>query len=314
MFWSLRCFEKEADQQDFALRELFEERPPPSADCRWKSMHAIHNLLDQHQELQHVTRDKVGQVLQVATLRLKDTHGRSDRLVIGNTHLFYHPMADHIRVMQAYATCRQIDEVRREGGSPSESSSPPCPLILCGDLNSDPLSGAVRLLLHRQVEADHFETWKNLYEYSWDKGEHDFLMDHGFVGNQVNAKHDPIYVDESFQDANEEQAEVDTEHDDPSNGGPPKIELPPCFPNLISGYVEIPEFTNYAVDFTETLDYILASEPDASEQVVGFEAWAAAPVPTSLVMKKEYVAMPNEFMPSDHVSIVCDLTWKQFGM
>jgi hypothetical protein len=169
------------------------------------------------------------------------------------------------------------------------------------------------LLLHREVEPDHFETWKNLYEYSWDKGEHDFLMDHGFVGNEINSKHDPIYVDESFQDAKEEEveAEVDTEHKDPSKGGPPKIELPPCFPNLISGYVEIPEFTNYAVDFTETLDYILASEP-ASEEGVGFEASAAAPVPTSLEMK-DYVAMPNEFMPSDHVSIVCDLKWKQFG-
>jgi mRNA deadenylase 3'-5' endonuclease subunit Ccr4 len=309
MFWSLRCFEKEADQREFALRELFEERPPRS-DCRWKSMHAIHNLLDQHQELQSVTRDKVGQVLQVVTLRLKDKHGRSDRLVIGNTHLFYHPMADHIRVMQAYAICRQMDEVRR--GAPSKSS--PCPLIICGDLNSDPLSGTLRLLLHREVESDHFETWKNLYEYSWDKGEHVFLMDHGFVGNEVNAKHDPVYVDESFRDAKqeeEEEAGVDTEHEDPSHGGPPKIELPPCFPNLISGYVEIPEFTNYAVDFTETLDYILASEP-ASEEGVGFEASAAAPVPTSLEMK-DYVAMPNEFMPSDHVSIVCDLKWKHLG-
>jgi mRNA deadenylase 3'-5' endonuclease subunit Ccr4 len=71
----------------------------------------------------------------------------------------------------------------------------------------------------------------------------------------------------------------------------------------------MPEFTNYAIDFAETLDYVLASSPSYGEEF-GFDVVSSAPVPTKLEMK-EYGAMPNENMPSDHASIACDLTWKK---
>jgi 2',5'-phosphodiesterase len=264
-------------------------------------MNDIQDLLDRHPELGSVTRKKVGQVLQVAILRLKDRQGKAERLVVGNTHLFYHPMADHIRAIQVYTACMKLDKIRRAVG---ES---PSPLILCGDLNSDPLSGALRLLLQRKIEPDHYETWKHLNEYSWEKGQHDFLLEHGFVGNEPGSANDPVYVEESFQDAREND---ESETDAMILGAPPEIRLPASFPNLLSGYQEMPAFTNFAVDFAETLDYILVSEP-TQEEGVGFEVLDAAPLPTSLDMKK-YVAMPNECMPSDHVSIVCDLRWKRY--
>jgi hypothetical protein len=141
-------------------------------------------------------------------------------------------------------------------------------------------AGALRLLLEGEVEPDHMEMWKNLCECSWDKGEHDFLMDHGFfVGNdEVNAKQDPgVHIDESFQDAKEEEDGVDTDHDNPSYGGPSEIELPPCFPNLISGHVELPEFMNHAVDFTETLDYILASPNLLRKKAQDLRLWQRPP-------------------------------------
>ena len=43
-------------------------------------------------------------------------------------------MTDHIRLLQAYAICHKLDEVRRE----NEHLDPVC---LCGDFNSGPLSG-----------------------------------------------------------------------------------------------------------------------------------------------------------------------------
>ena len=302
MFWSLRYFNEDAEEEEFALRDLIEVNP---ASCHgdWDSMEAIHQLLEKNSELRSVTRDKVGQVLQVATLRIRDSKGKAERLVVGNTHLFYHPMADHIRAIQAYTICRQMDEIRRRNNQSTRSS--PYPLLLCGDLNSDPLSGAVSLLLHRQVKADHFETWKNLNEYSWDKGEQGFLIEHGFVGNEPGSTKDPAYVDESFRDACEDL--TDSDIDWPSR--PPDIRLPRCFPNLTSGYPEMPEFTNYAVDFAETLDYILVSEAAPGEEF-GFEVCDSAPLPSTSIMQK-YVAMPNEYMPSDHVSILCDLKWKR---
>ena len=42
----------------------------------------------------------------------------------------------------------------------------------------------------------------------------------------------------------------------------------------------------------------------------GFEQKQSAPFPTEEDVTK-YVAMPNEFMPSDHVAIACDLEWKK---
>jgi hypothetical protein len=131
------------------------------------------------------------------------------------------------------------------------------------------------------------------------------LMEHGFIGNDVGEE--PVYVDESFRDAHQEIVS-----DTRCLPGTvlPRIRLPACFPDLISGYTETPEFTNYAVDFAETLDYILASRPSCVEEV-GFEVVSSAPVLTKSEMEV-YVAMPNENMPSDHVSIACDLKWKRY--
>jgi 2',5'-phosphodiesterase len=267
--------------------------------------------------LQSVLGDKVGQILQVATLRLKEDrysrsrqHAVSDNIVVGNTHLFYHPMADHVRAIQAYTVCQQLDKIRRQSKG-TTMQEPPIPFILCGDLNSDPLSGAMRLLLHRQVEADHFETWKHLHSYTWNMGEQEYMVDHGYVGHDVNASSDPTFMDEAFEDAHQEPHDIiETSSKTMGLSAPPCIQLPQSISKLISGYRQIPEFTNYATDFCETLDYILASEPN-DKQLIGFEALdEAAPCPTSREMK-DYIAMPNEFMPSDHVSLVCDLQWKR---
>jgi mRNA deadenylase 3'-5' endonuclease subunit Ccr4 len=301
MFWSLRLFEKDAYQEEFALRDVFETVATDDSSDAWDSMADIQSLLQRKPDLRHIIQEKVGQVLQVATLRLKNPNGKAEQLVVGNTHLFYHPMADHIRAMQAYIVCKQMDKIRRQ----DSRQSAPSPLIFCGDLNSDPLSGAMTLLLNRQLGPEHFETWKNLDEYTWEKGEDDFLMEHGFIGNDVGEE--PVYVDESFRDAHQEIVS-----DTRCLPGTvlPRIRLPACFPDLISGYTETPEFTNYAVDFAETLDYILASRPSCVEEV-GFEVVSSAPVLTKSEMEV-YVAMPNENMPSDHVSIACDLKWKRY--
>jgi endonuclease/exonuclease/phosphatase family metal-dependent hydrolase len=44
-------------------------------------------------------------------------------------------MAGHIRLLQAYAVCHKLDQIRRQ------DTDEPSPLLICGDFNSDPLSG-----------------------------------------------------------------------------------------------------------------------------------------------------------------------------
>ena len=83
--------------------------------------------------------------------------------------------------------------------------------------------------------------------------------------------------------------------------------LPDAFPQLVSGCEEMPKFTNFAVDFVDTLDYILASGSSKDEKY-GFVPKQSARMPTEEDVK-QFVAMPNQFMPSDHVSVVADFEW-----
>ena len=318
MFWSTSCFEvvHEWNLKTISIRDLFAEHEDQLPDDnfgpsnngevetkqlgKWNSMDEILDLLGKHDELRRIAREKTGQILQVATLTLKnpkDGPKQPNKIILANTHLFYHPMADHIRAMQTYVVCKKIDEVRRQDGSD------PYPLVFCGDLNSDPLSGAVQLLFTRSV-LPHHDTWKHLHDYRWEMGDSSWMLEHGLIGNECDPEEDPLYAEETFEEAHEEsladESVAEAFH-------PPPIVLPASFPNLVSGCPDMPEFTNYAVDFVETLDYVLASETSEHERY-GFRPKKAAPMPNAEEISR-YVAMPNEFMPSDHVSVVCDLEW-----
>ena len=135
------------------------------------------------------------------------------------------------------------------------------------------------------------------------------MIDHGYV---CNAPGD--YIEEEFVDAHSDEASAMTSNenaeDDSSSASticPPAIELPSSFPILASGCLEVPQFTNFAVDFIETLDYVFASVPSEREPF-GFSPRGEAPMLTE-DMAKKYTAMPNKFMPSDHVAVVCDFEW-----
>eukprot|EP00562_Extubocellulus_spinifer_P005953 CAMPEP_0178531410 /NCGR_PEP_ID=MMETSP0696-20121128/33411_1 /TAXON_ID=265572 /ORGANISM="Extubocellulus spinifer, Strain CCMP396" /LENGTH=954 /DNA_ID=CAMNT_0020163309 /DNA_START=339 /DNA_END=3203 /DNA_ORIENTATION=- len=327
MFWNTSCFEvaHEWDIKTISIRDLFAEHENHllSGDSctsggakeskqlsKWNSMDEILDLMGKHDELRRIAREKTGQILQIATLTLKNPRDddaantnvslKPRKMILANTHLFYHPMADHIRAMQAYVVCKKIDEVRRQ------DNLDPYPLVFCGDLNSDPMSGAVQLLFTRALLPDHHETWKHLHDYCWEMGDNEYMIEHGYIGNEETTAEDPVYVEETFKEAHEDEASLDDDSfSEPFH--PPPIVLPSSFPNLVSGCPDMPEFTNFAVDFVETLDYVLASETSKNERY-GFKPRKAAPMPNADEIER-YIAMPNEFMPSDHVSVVCDLEW-----
>lgn len=147
------------------------------------------------------------------------------------------------------------------------------------------------------------------------------MIDHGYIGNYEDGEvAEPCYLDEDFVDAHSDTESLDGDFSaspesmnaESSNANadaiqPPAIELPSSFPVLVSGCKEVPQFTNYAVDFIETLDYVFASVPSEREPF-GFKPKGEAPM-LSEEMVKEHVAMPNAVMPSDHVAVVCDFEW-----
>ncbi len=160
MFWSTRSFEPaiDTDLRSFPLRSLltrgsqklqfsssqFFDAKSSLQDMlieleRWESMDGIRQLMEEHDEVRKVYEEEVGQIVQMARLTPKQGTGKPNKIVVANTHLFYHPMADHIRVMQAYAICHELDRMRREGNHPD-------PVLICGDFNSGPLSGKMSFL------------------------------------------------------------------------------------------------------------------------------------------------------------------------
>lgn len=77
-------------------------------------------------------------------------------LLVANTHLYFHPDADHIRLLQAgmcvmYIENVILEEVRRNHVQPEDKMS----IIFAGDFNSDPLSGIFQLMTTGNIQPEH---------------------------------------------------------------------------------------------------------------------------------------------------------------
>ena len=257
IFWSLEVFDsvRPVDMRTRTFREMFQEfsceEHINTHTSQWKSLKDMSKLLEKHHELKHVLFNKLGHVMQTVVLTQRQSQ---EKLVIGNTHLFYHPMASHIRCLKMLIASRQLEIEHRENQY--------CPIILCGDLNSHPQSGVMKLLLDRYLNANNGQTWKHLCTFDWEETQ------------GTGVRRDVEAID---------------------------LELPPSFPKFLSGYPTPPDFTHYIEAFICTLDYILVTN--------NFEVEKAGATPTRDDVRK-FIAMPNECMPSDHVSLVCDLVWR----
>ncbi|XP_039298769.1 2',5'-phosphodiesterase 12 isoform X2 [Nilaparvata lugens] len=93
--------------------------------------------------------------LQILTLESLD---KSDELlVVANTHLYFHPDADHVRLIQAGISIKYItdyiDKLKKE-------TRRNVSLIFCGDFNSVPECGIYKLMTTGLVPDDYID-WKS---------------------------------------------------------------------------------------------------------------------------------------------------------
>ena len=259
-FWSSDAFEvadEVEDQKAFALRDLLSQNAMDCDDETWKEsflqVKSLYKSLPRVESLVYT----LGQILQV--VRLTSRHDKNRHVVVGNTHLYYHPYGDHIRALQTLGVCHKLDELRKEAN---------CPMILMGDFNSNPSAGAIELLSYRTVAPTHPAVWMNLLLHPRKQED----------GRRIT------------KEAAEEAVE------------PPTLRLPLSFPTMISAYSpdEATEFTHHVEGFIGILDYIFYTAND-------FEVVKTAPLPTISFLPDP---LPTEEIPSDHISLVCDLKWK----
>ncbi|CAG9760881.1 unnamed protein product [Ceutorhynchus assimilis] len=95
-----------------------------------KQFHDVLTLLDYDEEVKQLFL-KQNTSLQVLVLEDKNT---KNILVVGNTHLYYHPDADHIRLIQAFMTTTHLGNIKNSVIREYKPNN--IGIVFCGDFNS----------------------------------------------------------------------------------------------------------------------------------------------------------------------------------
>ncbi|CAM9318763.1 unnamed protein product, partial [Hapterophycus canaliculatus] len=207
------------------------------------------------------------------------------RLIVANTHLYFHPHAAHIRLMQLVALVDRISILKK--GLIAQGLRPA--VVLGGDLNSPP-SGPVRYLMGEVIGPDS-DLWSNVGTFKWGDRFFDEVAatpDKAAVAAAVTATATDRQsgrtattpapppggngtTTTTTKNSIHDRRTSDQTRTAPSDGasgggggGGGASKRRPCLPgvpylrspldlNLASG---TPAFTNFTPDFTETLDYV----------------------------------------------------------
>lgn len=75
-------------------------------------------------------------------------------LIVANTHLYFHPDADHIRVLQIAFFMLYVQHVHQKTKEELNLSDDQTAIIFCGDFNSVPECGIYKLMTEKFVPED----------------------------------------------------------------------------------------------------------------------------------------------------------------
>ncbi|XP_017862422.1 PREDICTED: 2',5'-phosphodiesterase 12 [Drosophila arizonae] len=95
--------------------------------------------------------------LQLSLLQVKET-GRY--VLVANTHLYFHPDADHIRLLQIGFSLIFVEHIYKQVIKERNITSQNIGLIFCGDFNSVPECGIYKLMTEQFVGKD-FVDWSS---------------------------------------------------------------------------------------------------------------------------------------------------------
>lgn len=89
--------------------------------------------------------------VQVTVLRAVETE---NVVIVANTHLYFHPDADHIRLLQIGLAMRYVEDVHRKTAAELSIDVARISIIFCGDFNSVPECGIYKLMTEQRVPPD----------------------------------------------------------------------------------------------------------------------------------------------------------------
>lgn len=96
-------------------------------------------------------------------------------LIVGTTHLYYKPDADHIRLLQIALIMRELENLKKVS---EETFGMKFTLLLCGDFNSTPPFGVLEFMRKKVILENHPDWRSREGEFVENlKIEHSFNMD-----------------------------------------------------------------------------------------------------------------------------------------
>jgi len=245
-------------------------------------------------------------------LLLRDLKVPGRRLLVANTHLFYHPDADHVRLLQLHML---LTELSRHAAVATMRGASPVSVILLGDLNARKgmflkLEGpqpAYRMLRDGVIFADdecwkysawcpaewRGMRWKNCSETCKNNAQGSraadtcrCCRDEGVVAGYGTC---PLCEGWGLEASDSKEAAAALRLD-------LRVPLPLVDPN------QQVLVTNFTADFQECLDYTLLDRETL--QVV-----REIKTPPLDMLRRE-TALPSTFFPSDHVPVAIDVSYR----
>ncbi|KDD73263.1 telomere recombination protein, partial [Helicosporidium sp. ATCC 50920] len=236
-------------------------------------------------------------------------------LCVVNTHLFFRDDASHVRSLHVWSALNAAQRVLQSlFPAPEPGACSEVPLLFCGDLNSDlndGLPGAIKLLGSGFLERDYWD-WASAvhFAYSAKYGpDKDSLLAEEAVEEEAHALQtlsDLGHASDSSLPPSPRAAGKPLRN--PSAGhvailrrhhGPELRSAPPLLP--VDGLAT--PTTNYVPGYSGLLDYCFV-DPRS------FEVVRCYPPPSPAELGG---FLPSEGHPSDHISVVADLRWKEPG-
>lgn len=243
----------------------------------------------------------------VVVLLLRSLDCPDQHLLVSNTHLYYHPRGDHIRLIQAAVL---VNFLRTRIGKFSALLGEGARLstVLCGDFNTCPCIAAYDYLVSGHVGQDH-EDWrgyrlKGMPPQCRCYKRHNYdLLKAGRGGGEAMAGEamaaEAMAAEAMDEDSYPEYVRLqgpETDSTDSFHG----LELRHDF--HFQNVTGVEHCTNFTSTFKAVLDYIMID----SEQLV---ADRVVPLPPVSELS-EFIALPSVYFPSDHVALVADIKWK----
>lgn len=199
-------------------------------------------------------------------MRSNDTN---KMLIVANTHLYFHPDADHIRLLQMALNMKYVEFVYSQMKTKHNLNDDDLTIIFCGDFNSVPECGIYQLMTQKLVNEDCID-----FRSSKLKNEEKlFDLFHSF---------DFFVVDK-------EEAVTGV-----------TLRQPFDFKSAYNPVCDL-KYTNFTPLFSALIDYIFYKPSNLKVvQVI--------PPPT-IAELEAFTAIPSAVAPSDHIALIADLEW-----